>query len=137
MALGVPDATAAGWLPAAFGAVTVTGVVVTAGRDRLKDINGMRFHAAKEESQASQLRSAVRRAWIGLVLSAAPCLVLLPIVGSVVNAAVEPPRAWSTVKAVLLFVYAVAVAVAALAAADVARATSARRAWRQERDAVL
>jgi hypothetical protein len=136
IALGVPDSTAAGWLPVAGVAAAVTALVVVAARERVKDVDGMGYHAAKEQEQQRLLASAVWRSGLAAVLAAAACLTLSPVVVSVVHAALEAPRAWSTVKAVLLCAYGALLTGAGFAAADCLRALSARTAWRQERDAV-
>lgn len=137
IALGVPDDQVAPLIPIAIGLVTLSGAVLLWARDKAKDAAGLRYNRVAETSQRSHIRTAVRTTTAAFAISLLPIAALLPRAASVAHAAIQAPRAYSTVKSAFLFVVLVAVIMSILAYAEMRRARRNRASWNHERRAVL
>lgn len=136
IALGVPDDEVAALFPVAVGLFTLSTAVVLWARDKAKDIAELRYNRVAETSQRDQMRGVVATTTVAFVISLLPIVTLLPLAASVVHAALEAPRGYSTVKTGFLIVVLVAVLMSVLAYVEMRKARRRRAAWRHERLAV-
>jgi hypothetical protein len=137
MALGVRDDEVAALFPVAVGLFTVSAAVVLWARDKAKDIARLRYNRVAETSQRDQIRGVVATTTAAFAVSLLPIVAMLPLAASVVHAALEAPRRYSTVKTGFLILVLVAAVMSVLAYVEMRKARRRRAAWRHERLAVI
>lgn len=137
ISLGVPEEQVVPLLPLALGLLAAAATVVGWAHGKVKDVVGLRYNRVLETAQTAQLAAAVRLSSVAVAVALIPGAVLIPSAAAVVHAAIEPPRAYSTVKAALLAELAITVIVVGFALSEALRARRARASWLDERAAVV
>jgi len=122
-------------LPVAALSAVASGAVLAVSRERLKDVEGTSFSRLEESSQERRLRSALWRGWLGAAVSLGQCAVLLPLAVWVTHARPSRPAPSACRRPACCSSSPLRLS-PPVALADLRRAYAARKAWRDERDAV-